>query len=299
VGALLAGASDERSCLKLLTVSQQEHVREERIWQETSDLVAHYRSQGECDGYHPVSVLSRFPAYAAPHDEIAAARSALPCVTTRTGWQVQQDDRDNQYIHVYQEGYCAGLSFSTRHTQAQHGPAFVWHRTGGTIILSENGNRPCWETRAGTRGTGQGAALARVRDGRGGCEVLLRYEDLGLTKRYVYRPDEIDVLVGARGAADSAIHERIPLLLRTGDVVCLDYGRCLAQGIGSRSLGVVSQTLVIERAGRSIVRFDFGAPTSVTLRPTYDPGGFIRVVVDLALPAIYFGRRGYKVHITN
>ena len=126
--------------------------------------------------------------------------------------------------------------------------------------------------------------------------MILRYDDLGLSKAYTLRPDQIDVLVRARNS-ERALSERIPLLLREGDVIHLDYGRCPAEGMGNRVLGVVTQRLGIERGGKHVLEFDFGAPTSASLKPAYDADGFIRAELNVALPAIYFGRTGYRVMI--
>jgi hypothetical protein len=86
-------------------------------------------------------------------------------------------------------------------------------------------------------------------------------------------------------------------LLREGDVIHLDRGRCLAGGMGSRVLGAVTQRLAIERDGKRVLEFGFGAPVSASLKPMYDPGGFIRTELNIALPSIYFGRTGYRVTI--
>jgi hypothetical protein len=144
-------------------------------------------------------------------------------------------------------------------------------------------------------GTGKALSLAEMREGRGGTEVLVRYADLGLDKTYVLRPDEVDVLIGTRATAGRALSERIPLLLREQDAIVLDYGRCLAAGIGSRPLGTVTASIGIERAGRRLLTVSLDVPTAATLTPTYDADGYVRVELHFALPAAYFGRTGYRV----
>jgi hypothetical protein len=289
--------SDERRFLDLYLRSQEGEAQRRREWEANEDLEATYRQQSLKEGYRPVSTLSRYPAYAPPAAQIAAARQALPCLESKTSLQVQEDDRGNQYITIRHPRYYAGLAFSTRQTAAQHGPGFLWHPDGGTLILSENGDRACWETRLGASGTGKAAALAEVREGRGGYEVILRYDELGLAKTIVYRPEEIDVLVRVSRGGEQTPSERIPLLLREDDVLHMDYGRCVAGGMGDRVLGVVTRTLGIERAGRRLLTLDVGAPVSASLKPTYDADGYIRAELVFSPPALYFGRSGYRVRI--
>lgn len=289
--------SDERRFLDLLLRSQEEEMQRRQQWEADEDLVASLRRQSLKEGYQPVPTLSCFPAYAPPAAQITEARGALPCLEPKTSCEVQGDDRGNQYVTIRHPAYYVGLAFSTRHTAAQHGPGFLWHPDGGTLILSENGDRACWETRLGASGTGKAAALAEVREGRGGYEVILRYDELGLAKTTVYRPEEIDVLVRVSRGGEQTPSERIPLLLREDDVLHLDYGCCVAGGMGNRVLGVVTRTLGIERAGRRLLTLDVGAPVSASFKPTYDADGYVRAELVFPLPALYFGRTGYRVRI--
>jgi hypothetical protein len=221
--------------------------------------------------------------------------AALPCHDGTPSRESLSDDRGNQYVFIRHPAYYVALAFSTRRSTASHGPSFLWRPGLGTLVLSDNGDRPCWETRAGTEGTGKAAGLARVREGRGGCEVVISYEGVGLSKTYVFRPDEIDVQIGRRGAGGRALSERVPLFLREEDVLRADYGTCPAGGMNTRVLGLVTKELWVERDGRRVLGFDFGAPVEATLRPSYEEDGIVRAELAFALPAIYFGRTGYRV----
>jgi hypothetical protein len=110
-------------------------------------------------------------------------------------------------------------------------------------------------------------------------------------------PDAIHVLVSRRQVAGALLLECIPLLLRVADVIHLDYGRCPAGGMSNRVLGVVTQTLGIERAGKRLMTLDFGVPVSARLKPTYDADGYVRAELTFALPDAYFGRTGYWLRI--
>jgi hypothetical protein len=104
-------------------------------------------------------------------------------------------------------------------------------------------------------------------------------------------------MIGTRRLGDKSLSERIPLLLHENDVVHLDYGRCVAGGMGSRVLGIVTQTVGIERANKRLLTFDFGVPVSASLKPSYDVGGYIRTELLFTPAAIFFGRTGYRIQI--
>ena len=295
---LSQNGEDERRFLKLFLDSDGDEVEKRRAWGEEIDPVGHCRRRSAMQGYTPVSTLALYPPYAPAEAEVAEVRRALPCLNRTAFAETQVDGRGNQYVFVRHPAYYVGLAFSECSTTAQHGPGFLWLADGGTVILSENGNRPCWETRVGSEGTGKAPGLATVREGRGGHEVILRYGELGLAKTYVIRPEGMDVLVSGR--VERTLSERVPLLLREDDVICLDYGRCPACGMGSRVLGVVTQRLGIERKGRRLLTFDFGAPVSASLKPTYDPDGYIRTELTFPLPAVWFLRQtGYRVRVAE
>ena len=297
IGELLVGAPDERRFMKLFLRPQEAVAARLQDWEANTNLVGMLREQGKKQGYNPVSTMVGYAPYAPPADEIAAVRSTLPCTDATPFADTREDDRGNQYVFIRYPAYYTGLAFASRRTTAQHGPGFLWHSGAGTLILSENGDRACWETRAGAAGTGKGGALAKVREGRGGQEVILRYADLGLTKTFVFRPEAIDVLLSTRSAGGQSVSERIPLLLREDDVVHVDYGRCPAGGMGGRVLGLVTQTLGIERDGKQVLLFDFGTPVSASLKPTYDPGSYVRTTLTFSPAAMFFSRTGYRVKI--
>ena len=149
----------------------------------------------------------------------------------------------------------------------------------------------------GDGATGRALALAKVRGERGGQVIEVRYPDLNVTKTYVLRPEGWDVFLSARAAGDRALRERIPLLLREDDEILLDYGTCPAGGMSDRALGVVTRELGVARGGREVMRIDFGAPVSAQIRPSYDPDGYVRGVLDFPLAPVYFGRVGYRIRI--
>ena len=291
---LLTDGSDERRFIKLFLGSQEAEEEKRKAWEAEEDPMGVCRGRALRQGYNPVSTLALYPPYVPPETEIAQVRGSLPCLEEKPFCQTQEDDRGNQYVFIRFPTYYTGLAFATRRSTAQHGPGFLWLDGGGTVILSENGERACWETAAGGKGTSKATALAEVREGRGGHEVILRYDEPALRKAYVYRPEGIDVQISARGGNAT---ERIPLLLREDDVVHLDYGRCPAGGMSSRVLGVVTQTLGIERGGKRLLTFDFGAPVHASLKPAYDADGYVRVTLAFPPPAIFFGKTGYRVRI--
>lgn len=296
LGELLADALDERRFLKFFLVSREAEAALRQAWRVDEDIVAAARRRGLIGGYPPVSVLARYTPYAPPAAEIAAARKTLSYLNQTSFAETQSDERGNQYIFIRQPTYYTAFAFASHPSQARHGPAFLWHPQGGTVILSENGDGVCWETRRGEVGTAQALVLATVRDGRGGHEVIVRYEG-GLTKTYVLRPEGIDVLL--RAGSDQAVAERIPLLLREDDLLHLDYGSCPAVGLSNRMLGAVTQYLSLERAGKRLLHFDFGAQVPLSLVPTYDPDGFIRATLTFQPAAVYFGRTGYRLQINT
>lgn len=151
-------------------------------------------------------------------------------------------------------------------------------------------------TPAGGLGTGSGLGLAQMREGRGGYEVVSSYPDLGLLKTFVLRPDVIDVQIGTRNTS-GVVSERIPLLLCATDMIHVDYGKCPASGTSSRVLGLVTKSLPIERAGRTVLRFDLGSPVEASVKCSADRGGIIPALFTFKLAPIYFSRSGYKVFL--
>ena len=294
---LMADGHDGRRFMKLFLASAEAAAQARRAWEEASDPVGVQRREGKRRGYNPVSTLWGYATYAPPEAEIAEALRRLPCLDPKTGMEKLEDDRGNQYIYVRHPAYYAGFCFATHRSTAAHGPSFLWHGQAGTLVLSENGDRPRWETHVGDGATGRALALAKVRGERGGQVIEVRYPDLNVTKTYVLRPEGWDVFLSARAAGDRALRERIPLLLREDDEILLDYGTCPAGGMSDRALGVVTRELGVARGGREVMRIDFGAPVSAQIRPSYDPDGYVRGVLDFPLAPVYFGRVGYRIRI--
>jgi hypothetical protein len=296
-GGLSAQGDDERRFLKPLLTSAEAVAQARRAWEAEPDPVGVQRREGKRQGYHPVSTLWRYAPYAPPEAGVAEALRRLPCLDPKAGTEKLEDDRGNQYIYVRHPAYYAGFCFATHRTTAAHGPSFLWHARAGTLVLSENGDRPRWETNVGDGATGRALALAKTREERGGQVIEVRYPDLNVTKTYVLRPEGWDVLLSARSAGGRALSERIPLLLREDDEIALDYGTCPAGGMSDRVLGVVTRALAVIRGGQEVMRLDFGAPVSAQIRPSYDPDGYVRSVLDFPLAPIFFGRVGYRIQI--
>ncbi len=302
LSALLGEGSSPADVLKLFLMTAEEEAAYRREWQAAGpDSLDGLRDSGLAAGYAPVSTLALYPLYAPPAQEVAAAREALPCLDPAPRAEVLSDDRGNQYALFRQPTYHTALAFSTHASAANHGPAHLWLDGAGTLILSRNGTGPCWETvlgnpRTGGEGTGKALGLARVREGRGGHEVLVRYPEWGLGKTYVIRPEGIDVQISARQAADGrALYERVPLLLRGSDVIRLDYGTCPAAGMSDRGLGVVTRTVGIEREGRRLLTLDLGQPVSAMLLPTYEPDGSVPTELVFSPAPLFFSRTGYRL----
>lgn len=299
IGPLLRPANvdekDERQFIELLLMPEETAQARQGERQNTkNDLVRASRARREHQGYGNVSSLAGYASWAPTEAECASARDALPYLHNRSSAENHADDRGNQYLFVRHERYYAGFAFATHGTMAHHGPAFVWLDNFGTLILSENGGRGGWETMVGDEGTGRTHALARLRAARGGHEVALDYGKLGVNKTYVLRPDRIDVFLTTSGVGGRALRERIPLLLRDGDVIHCDYGRCQAT---RAAFGAVSRRITIERAQTPLLRFDFGAPVLVTFRPTVDPDGFVRTEMTFPYSATAVRRAGYAITI--
>ncbi|MBI2952352.1 hypothetical protein HYY27_09665, partial [bacterium] len=205
LGDLMADGHDERQFMKLFLSSAEAAAQARRAWEEAPDPVGAQRQASKSRGYVPVSTLWNYATYAPPEAEIAEALGRLPCLDPTTGTEKLEDDRGNQYIYVRHPNYYAGFCFATHRTTAAHGPSFLWHGRAGTLVLSENGDRPRWETQVGEGGTGRALALAKTRGERGGQVIEVRYPDLNVTKTYVLRPEGWDVFLSARAAGDRAL----------------------------------------------------------------------------------------------
>lgn len=288
--------ADERQFMNLFMTSAEDISTRHATWETVDNQVEEAKARSIRDGYNPVSILMRFESYAPTEEEIADARKALPCNHVETSGEWTTDDRGNQFGFFRHPRYYTAFAFGTRTTTASYGPAFLWRDGSGACAISANGSGPCWETRVGDRGTGKATGNAEMREGRGGYEVISRYADLGISKTYVLRSDVIDVQVGTRHAK-GAVSEVVPLLLRDTDVIHVDYGRCPAAGTSSKGLGLVTQTVSIERAGREVVRFDFGTPVEASIKCAADRGGYIRATLTARLASIYFGRTGYRIFL--
>lgn len=295
LGILMNGANaDERRFLNLFLPSAEQRTLMDQNWRDDADPIARSLAVGRRAGYPPVSILNEYEPFAPPAADVAAARQALPCLSNTPSAENLQDERGNQYLFLRQPNYYLAMNFAARQTKAQHGPSLLWHPQGGTVILSENSQGRCWETQVGEQRTGKATALATLREGRGGYEVILHY-DHGARKAYVVRPDGIDVQLGV--GPQHAVAEQIPLLLREDDVLHFDYGTCSVIGLGNRTFGAVSQTLGIERGGKVLLRFDFGAAVPLNLNTRFDDDGLVRAQLLFRLAHIYFGRTGYRLFI--
>lgn len=304
LGALLGESPSPADALKLFLMTAEEEAVYRREWEAAGPgALDALREASLVAGYAPVSTLALCPLYAPPQAELEAARTALPCLDPAPRAEVLQDDRGNQYAIVREERFHTAFAFSSHASAAGLGPAHLWVDGAGTLALSRNGTGTCWETvlAGGSRlgageGTGKALALARVREGRGGHEIVVRYPQWGFSKTYVVRPEGIDVQISARQAADGrALHERVPLLLRNTDVLRLDYGTCPAAGMSDRGLGVVTRTLSVERGGWRLLTLDLGQPVSAVLRPTYAPDGSVHTEFLFVPAPQFFSRTGYRV----
>ena len=287
---------DERLALKLFVSSAETIEKRHASWHDPGNPVEEAKARSIRDGYNPVSTRSRLDSYAPSEEEVAAVRIGLPCVGRQQYGEWASDDRGNQFGTFRHPRYYTAFAFGTRQTTASYGPSFLWREGSGTLVLSGNGTSACWETRIGSEGTGKATGNSDMREGRDGYEVISRYSDLGVSKTFVLRPEVIDVLVSTRRAS-GAVSEQIPLLLRDTDILHVDYGRCPAAGTSSKGLGLVTQTLKIEREGRSVLTIDIGSPTEGSIKCSNDRDGFIRATFTFKLPSIYFGRTGYRLFL--
>ena len=249
-------------------------------------------------GYPPVSTESACPIYAPTTDELARARASLPCNNPNGQAELFDDDRGNQYVFYNGARYTTAFAFGQKRTAAQYGPAHLWTPDAGTIILAHNGEGPAWETRLmnSELGTGKALANAETREGRGGIELWLHYSELGFGKAYIVRPDGIDVQIQGQASSDGRmLLECIPLLLRATDELVMDYGRCRAESMSERLLGIVTRYLTIERRGKAVLTIDMGEPISMSLTPTYDKEGFVRCLLQAPLAPHFYFRTGYRV----
>lgn len=285
---------DERSVMKLFQWSAEAIEQRHASWHAPGNPVEEAKRRSLKDGYNPVSTLMRFDSYCPPQAEIDHAKRSLPCTRRETYGEWESDDRGNQFGFFRHPRYYTGFAYGTRQTTACYGAGFLWLQGAGTTVLSANGDGPCWETQVGREGTGKAEGNAEMREGRGGYEIISTYGDLGVTKTFVLRPDVIDVLISTR-RANGVPSEQIPLLLRDTDVLHVDYGSCPAAGTSSRVLGLVTQKLSVERAGKRIMTIDFGAPVQSSIKCSADRDGFIRATFTSRLPSIYFGRTGYRI----
>jgi hypothetical protein len=317
IAALMAGDDDERRFLSLFFANQEALDAWHAAWPQLAAEPAGLRMRGE---YQPVSTLYALPAGGVTAARQQAALAALPCLTAAPGCAVEADARGNQYVLVRRASYSAGFAFATRRSQATLGPAFVWRPGVGTLALARNGGRAAWETLVGDAATGRMPASATVRDEGATVEIVVEYGDLGLRKMFVLRADAIDVLLGPEAPRGLTLRERVPLLLRDSDVLRLDYGSCAVADIYERVNGLqaVSQQVVVERAGRRVLRFDLHAPTPLRLlrhdardlsgisqvHGAHDvaaaPGSDRAALVELrfAPASAFYGRTGYRVELT-
>jgi len=289
-------ADDERQVMKILLQSAETVEERHASWHNLDNHVESARKRSEREGYNPVSTLTRLEAYTPPLSEIDQVKQGLPCLDRTQKGEWSTDDRGNQFGFFRHSNYYAAFCFGTRKTTAQYGPSFLWRDDAGLCVLSSNGTGDCWETRAGDVGTGNALGQAQMREGRGGYEVVSSYAELGLSKTFVLRPDVIDVQIGTRNAS-GVVSERVPLLLRSTDTIHVDYGKCPASGTSNRVLGLVTKSLAIERAGRTILRFDMGAPVEASVKCSADRDGIIPALFTFKLAPIYFSRSGYKVYL--
>lgn len=303
LGALMEGGSRRADPLKLFLMTDEELEGYREAWRRMGpEALDSLREAARQSGCSPVSTLALYPTYAPPAAERDEALASLPCLDPTPRWETMEDDRGNQYAFFRNRRYYTAFAFSTHASAANHGPAFLWLDGAGTLILAHNGGGISWQTTLGDlrgpagEGTARAPAVASLRQGRGGQELVVRYGDLGFTKAYVVRDEGIDVLLGgAQGAGGRLLVERIPLLLQPEDVIYLDYGTCLAAGMSERGLGVVTRTVAVERNGLRALTIDLGEPVSAALRPTYDATGFVRTELIFAPAPRFFGRTGYRV----
>lgn len=301
LGALLGEGQSAADVVKLFAMTAEENSAYCRAWEAAGpEAGAALRDRCLVAGYPPVSPLALYPPYAPPRAELEAARATLPCLNATPYHEALTDDRGNQYLFFRQPGYYAALNFAARRTAANHGPAFVWLDGAGTLILSRNSDGPCWETRLAGPGAGHGTgkmpALAAVREGRSGPELLVHYPEWGLRKTYVMRQDGIDVQMSSAQNSDGrAYQEAIPLVLRESDVLRVDYGSCPAAGLSDRGLGVVTRRVSVERGGRHLLTIDMGQPVSARLTPTPEGDGTVPTLLTFAPAPLFFWRTGYQV----
>ena len=298
---LKPNGADARRVMKLFLVSAAEEKERRRRWVTEQDPVSACRAELAQRGYAPPFSFNRFKAYHPGGNELAEARSLLPCRNPKVRVETLNDPRGHQYVFARRDRYYMGFAFAGHETRlARNGPSFLWTPDAGTLVMSENQSGACWET-SGAEGSGETGSmpgLADVREEGDEVGITIRYERWGLKKVYVLRPDSVLVgLYGTGGVRDDKVYvERIPFLLRQGDVVDVGYGRWQVP-VGGK-LCFYARDIRIERAGRALATVTLRVEEQVWCRAVTDPDGFIRVRMTFPLTPGFYGKYGYQIVIT-
>lgn len=303
LGDLTAGGEpDERRFLKLLLATREDEEERQREWESEPDPVAVCQRRCQKEGYWPGMLPVRHDLYAPTRDECRKVAAELPCLDRSARVEALDDDRGNQYVLARRPDYYLGFAFADhRAGVARHGPSFLWLDGVGTMILSENGGRACWETLTGdsSAGTGTMPALAEVREDGGEAGVTVRYPELGVKKTYALEPRSI--LVGLYDITATwelgLLTECVPLLLREGDIVHVGYGRW--RNCMGGKLCCYTDKVEIERAGRVVMAVRFQTKVQVWFRATFDSDGFIRAKMTFPLMPGFYGKYGYRIDIPS
>jgi len=300
-GDLRPDGADERRFLKLLLETKEDELEQVRRWESEPDPVGVCRERCLREGYRAGPLLNRYELYAPSQAELPELRSNLPCQDQTPRTEVLRDDRGNQYVLARRPSYYLGFAFTERRapSAARQGPSFLWLDRAGALILSENGDRACWQTVSndGTRDTATMPALAEVRDEGHEVGVTVRYEVLGVRKTYVL--GERSIIVGLYDITGTwqcdLLSECIPLLLREDDVVNVGYGRW-RNCVGGK-LCCYTDRVEIERAGAVLVSIGLQTKTQIWFRTTFDPDGYMRVKMTFPLAPGFYGKYGYRIDI--
>ena len=301
VGAFLAGADDERRWLRLFFADSDAMTGFQRAWEATPDLLAACDWRLARGQYSPVSTLTDLPIYAPAPAAHRDAFAALPMHDATPRHEEVRDANGNAYTFVRHPRYATAFAFGEKRGRPRFGPQFLWLDGAGTLALVRYQTR-AWET-AFADGSGTGktppASVTTRREG-GDTEIIAAYPDLGFTKAYVLREDEIRVRLSSAAPGGRAPQERIPLLLHETDVLRVDYGSCAVSEFyesNSGGFGVVSRIVTVERDGRTLAAFDFGAPVDAVIRRHGSYGGRVELELIFAFAPIYYRRLGYCVLI--
>jgi len=298
--ALQDDGGDERRILKLILETEEAEASRRLRWESDPDPVASCRRRCMREGYRPAIPRVHHETHTASQSERSDARAMLPCLDRSPRVECLQDGRGNQFIFARQPSYYIAFSYADQHRgQARYGPSFLWLDGGGTAILSENGDRHCWETLpdGATKGTGKMSSRAEISEGQHEVGVTVPYPELGVKKIYALRERNIHVgLYDITGTwRDKLLVESIPLLMCEGDDIDVGYGRW--RNCMGGKLCCYTDQVVLSRQNRALLRIALQAKAQVWFRATFDDNGFIRTRMTFALTPGFYSKYGYRIDI--